>query len=422
MSSLARVLAQGPPALRRVFSSLLSPRQPPARQDICEEDLKRYCSGGYHPVHIGDEFHGGRYKVVTKLGYGAYSTVWLARNLQTGKHVALKILTADSYNGKKDTFELDILRCMAFKTTRAPNIVPGSDRILGLLDEFQHYGPNGKHVCLVFKPMGPNLSIYRRLFPHLRIPVSVAKNIARQLLQALAFLHDTCHIIHTDIKPQNILIETSEIDEMFERAPSEVFLQQSPPVNPPGNFYMQSEPVTSGEEDLSKAADVSVKLADFGVASWFDRHLTEWIQPQMLRAPEVILDAGWDYKVDIWNLGLIIWELVQGQLCFDGQATATAPYSSEAHLAQMTAILGSFPSSLLERSQSSGKFFDSQGRLLSEIHFSPLSLRSLNASNGTLEGQEADDFVDFIQETLALEPRQRPDARELLQARWLQDV
>lgn len=43
-----------------------------------------------------------------------------------------------------------------------------------------------------------------------------------------------------------------------------------------------------------------------GSASWFDRHLTEWIQPEKLRAPEVILGAQWDQKVDIWNLGLIV--------------------------------------------------------------------------------------------------------------------
>lgn len=45
---------------------------------------------------------------------------------------------------------------------------------------------------------------------------------------------------------------------------------------------------------------------DLFVASWFDKHLTELIQPQMLRAPEVILEADWDHKVDIWNLGLIV--------------------------------------------------------------------------------------------------------------------
>jgi hypothetical protein len=42
------------------------------------------------------------------------------------------------------------------------------------------------------------------------------------------------------------------------------------------------------------------------LASWYDKHLTEWIQPQLLRAPEVILGAPWDWKVDIWNLGALV--------------------------------------------------------------------------------------------------------------------
>ena len=49
---------------------------------ISEESIGRYCEGGYHPVRIGDVFNGGKYKVVSKLGYGACSTVWLACNLQ----------------------------------------------------------------------------------------------------------------------------------------------------------------------------------------------------------------------------------------------------------------------------------------------------------------------------------------------------
>lgn len=44
-----------------------------------EENLDRYRSGGYHPVHFGDVFN-DRYVVVRKLGYGQYSTVWLARD------------------------------------------------------------------------------------------------------------------------------------------------------------------------------------------------------------------------------------------------------------------------------------------------------------------------------------------------------
>jgi len=45
-----------------------------------EEDLEDYCQGGYHPVHIGDTFSGGRYTIVRKLGWGHFSTVWLAKD------------------------------------------------------------------------------------------------------------------------------------------------------------------------------------------------------------------------------------------------------------------------------------------------------------------------------------------------------
>lgn len=110
---------------------------------------------------------------------------------------------------------------------------------------------------------------------------------------------------------------------MFENALSDVFLPEDPPPDPPNDFYIQSSQISSADEDLSRVTDVSVRLADFGTgtrprppltfrsltslaASWFTRHLTEWIRPQMLRAPEVILGAKWDHKADIWNLGLIV--------------------------------------------------------------------------------------------------------------------
>jgi len=45
-----------------------------------EEDWEDYVKGGYHPVHIGDTFSDGRYVVVRKLGWGHFSTVWLAND------------------------------------------------------------------------------------------------------------------------------------------------------------------------------------------------------------------------------------------------------------------------------------------------------------------------------------------------------
>jgi hypothetical protein len=47
-----------------------------------EESPERYVPGGLHPVHLDDEYHHGRYRVLRKFGHGRYSTVWLVRDQQ----------------------------------------------------------------------------------------------------------------------------------------------------------------------------------------------------------------------------------------------------------------------------------------------------------------------------------------------------
>jgi len=51
---------------------------------------------------------------------------------------------------------------------------------------------------------------------------------------------------------------------MFENAPSEVFLPLRLPLPPPKDFYIESSQISSAEEDLSRVAEVNVRLADFG--------------------------------------------------------------------------------------------------------------------------------------------------------------
>lgn len=45
-----------------------------------EEDSEDYKYGGYHPVSIGDLFHNNTYEILRKLGWGHFSTVWLAHD------------------------------------------------------------------------------------------------------------------------------------------------------------------------------------------------------------------------------------------------------------------------------------------------------------------------------------------------------
>lgn len=52
---------------------------PASDEDFSEEDDEDYCQGGLHPIRIGDVFN-QRYRVVRKLGWGHFSTVWLSHD------------------------------------------------------------------------------------------------------------------------------------------------------------------------------------------------------------------------------------------------------------------------------------------------------------------------------------------------------
>ncbi|KAA8516642.1 hypothetical protein F0562_016852 [Nyssa sinensis] len=56
-----------------------------------DEGAEDYRRGGYHAVRIGDTFKGGQYVVQSKLGWGHFSTVWLAWDNIESKYVALKV-------------------------------------------------------------------------------------------------------------------------------------------------------------------------------------------------------------------------------------------------------------------------------------------------------------------------------------------
>ncbi|KAJ5886068.1 Protein kinase dsk1 [Penicillium subrubescens] len=175
-----------------------------------EEDSEDYCKGGYHPVAVGETYNNGRYVVVRKLGWGHFSTVWLSRDTTTGKHVALKVVRSAAHYTETAIDEIKLLN----RIVQAKPSHPGRKHVVSLLDSFEHKGPNGVHVCMVFEVLGENLLGLIKRWNHRGIPTPLVKQITKQVLLGLDYLHRECGIVHTDLKPENVLIEIGDVEQI----------------------------------------------------------------------------------------------------------------------------------------------------------------------------------------------------------------
>ncbi len=155
------------------------------------EHLERYCAGQYHPVQLGDEYSDGRYCVVHKLGYGSYSTVWLAKDRRSNKYVALKIIIADD---SASSNEGRILRLLEQHRISNPG-VHGEEYVSRILDEFSIDGPNGRHICLVSEPAGGSVAESKEAGLRWRFPLHIARGIAARVILGLNFVH-SAGIVH----------------------------------------------------------------------------------------------------------------------------------------------------------------------------------------------------------------------------------
>lgn len=106
------------------------------------------------------------------------------------------------------------------------------------------------------------------------------------------------------------------------------------------------------------------KIADFGSAAWGDTGVPYrgMCQSDYARAPEVELGAEWSYSIDIWALGVVLRECLEGTTLFQSLGAESADEMARMRLAQSIAFLGPPPKELLERGSRSRKFFNEDGK------------------------------------------------------------
>ena len=255
-----------------------------------------------------------RFELLEVIGHGANGTVYRAIDRETNGEVAVKIINLEDADDELDEIQQEIAMLCGLQNARLveyhASFVAGTE--LHIVMEYLQAGS-----------LGDILKERDRGFSEATVAY-----VVRQIVEALAYLHQNGKI-HRDVKASNVLVG------------------------------LQGE----------------IKLADFGAAATLTETMTKrktFVGTPFWMAPEVMKQDAYDFKADIWSLGITAIELARRQ----------PPYAS--------------------------------------VH--PLKVLFMIPKNPppSLEGDEySHSFKAFVQLCLAKDPRERPSAQDLLRSPFL---
>jgi serine/threonine-protein kinase SRPK3 len=343
------------------------------------------CSSSSEPYDKtkGEEFAymtlANKYVLIDKIGAGTFSAVWLAIRIQDSNLYAVKIQHHDHYyDGEKEAKFLEKMTAKGGSKNNLPT----------LIEYFDVNNPKERkfvNICMVMNLcIGSVYHLLSQAGYDNGFDIEIANKIMSDVIRANTFLHNMKYI-HTDIKPENILVEglnpifaefkvyideQRQLNDMLAEAytnlklhkiPHKTVLYQTNKVEYKKqrryltrkyarnmiikfkeicNKYSSVEDDTHlpnyykkkfnmpNQYDLMKCKYI---LSDFGTIKSYSRDNTDVIQTRYYRAPEVIIGCEWDYRADIWSLGCLYFELLTGDVIFNPDKEDNSSYSEDVH-------------------------------------------------------------------------------------------
>ncbi|OMJ74114.1 hypothetical protein SteCoe_27034 [Stentor coeruleus] len=306
-----------------------------------------------YKANIGDHLS-FRYEIISILGKGTFGNVYKCYDHKRNLMVAVKVMR--DMQVIKDQAEIEIENLEKINDSD-----PDDTKCIVKMRQCFDFRD---HVCICFELLSISLYHFLKINGFRGISKSLLKRIAVQVLIGLRHMH-ALGFIHCDLKPENILLK---------------------------------------HENKS-----SIKIIDFGSATYKCASYSSYIQSRYYRAPEVILGCGYTNKIDIWSFGCILYELYYGEPLFTGE-------SERDQLIKIMHVIGVPPDGVLKKSKRKNEFFhgkepiivpDSRGGL-----YYP-EQRSLS------EVVEEADFCDFLKNCFEWDPEMRFSAEEALRHPWI---
>ncbi|KAL7267783.1 hypothetical protein RUND412_009615 [Rhizina undulata] len=292
------------------------------------EDLKGYSKGGYYPITISDILRNPRTSYLVLKS-------WVTAAIQQSNELAFM-----------GHFAVDVAPGFGCSASAAPSKHPASQYLLPLLDSFQVESPNGTHTCLVMKPQGPCIFDLRYESKGNRLPGRVARIIAPQLADAVAYLHSH-GIVHRpwrfasptppreyvadliDLHTKNILLRVPSLSTW---TPEKVTVRLGAPVMKPverldGGSPSPSAPVTVIRPCHPRLLipfcfkDPKICVIDFGEAFFAaDQNPKRELHTALSVVVSEILLEDWNKvgpQSDIWTLTCTIFEILGDHRLFE---------------------------------------------------------------------------------------------------------
>lgn len=229
-----------------------------------------------------------RYKIMEKLGEGAFSKVYKGVNIETGENVAVKVIQKYQLDEKQRASVLKEVALM--RKLDHPNIV----KFLDFIENDQFY--------YIVQELLEGGELFNQIVKYTYFSEDLARHVIIQVAEALLYLHESAGIVHRDLKPENIFFCPIPIIPSHSRK-----LRRSDDPNTKlseGEFRMN---YGGGGIGL-------VKIGDFGLSKQLiaNNSLKTPCGTIGYTAPEIVKDMKYSKQVDMWALGCVLYILLCG--------------------------------------------------------------------------------------------------------------